>query len=136
MEDYTINPVSENHLASLKGVTILVADDEDSSFRSAARILSNYEMKIIRACNGKEAFDIFTSNKDIKLILMDIKMPVMNGIVATKMIRTVDNQIPIVAISAFAMPGDRKIFQEAGCNEYLQKPLREDSLIKLIKSLV
>lgn len=121
---------------TLKGIRILVAEDEDSSFRVVDKIFSEQEIQSIRAINGKEAVEIIESNPDIKLVLMDIKMPVMNGIEATRIIKKIKPDMPVIATSAFAMPGDRQIFKEAGCNDYISKPVKAEVLLTLIKRYI
>jgi CheY-like chemotaxis protein len=86
--------------------------------------------------NGKEAVDIVSSNTGIQLVLMDIKMPVMNGIQATKEIKQIRPELPVIATSAFAMPGDKQIFKDAGCEDYLSKPVKADLLISLIRKYI
>lgn len=110
----------------------MVAEDEDSSFRVIDRILYEYGIETIRAVNGKEAIDLAQSVTGLRLVFMDIKMPVMNGIQATRIIKKNYPQLPVIATTAFAMPGDQQIFKEAGCDDYLSKPLKENQLINLI----
>ncbi len=136
MEEVSGNMLPDKQPATLAGLSILVADDEDSSFRAAERILNSFGVSIVRARNGKEAVEVYSSNESIGLIIMDIKMPVMNGIEATRLIRSINNNVPVIAISAFAMPGDRKVYHDAGCNDYIQKPLREETLIAAIMNLI
>jgi CheY-like chemotaxis protein len=85
--------------------------------------------------NGAEAVEKCQQHPEIDLILMDIKMPVMNGIEATKQIRKFKPDIPIIAITAYAQTGDEHRIIEAGCNDYLAKPLRKDRLIKLLNEV-
>lgn len=120
----------------LAGIKILVAEDEDSSYKIINKIFSEHDIDILRAVNGKEAVDIVSSNPNIQLVLMDIKMPVMNGIQATKEIKQIRPELPVIATSAFAMPGDKQIFKDAGCEDYLSKPVKADLLISLIRRYV
>lgn len=119
--------------ATLTGIKILVAEDEDSSYRVIDKIFNEHEISILRAVNGKEAVDIVSSNMNIHLVLMDIKMPVMNGIQATKEIKQIRPELPVIATSAFAMPGDKQVFKDAGCEDYIPKPVKADLLISIIK---
>ena len=84
--------------------------------------------------NGQEAIDICSSNPDIDLVLMDIKMPIINGYQATKKIREFNKDVIIIAQSAFAMPEDVKNAYDAGCNEHIAKPVRTENLINLLSS--
>lgn len=117
----------------LTGVKILVAEDEDSSYRVIDKIFNEHAINILRAVNGKEAVDIVSSNPGIHLVLMDIKMPVMNGIQATKAIKHIRPELPVIATSAFAMPGDKQVFKDAGCEDYIPKPVKADLLMGLIR---
>lgn len=112
--------------------TILVAEDDESNYLYLKTILDTIGFPHIHAANGSEAIEKCQQNPEINLILMDIKMPVMNGIEATKQIRKFKPDIPIIAITAYAQTGDEHLFIEAGCNDYLAKPLRKDRLIKLL----
>lgn len=117
-----------------KDLTVLVAEDDDVSYNLIRTILKNQNLKIIRARNGKEAIDIYKKRKDqVSFILMDIKMPVLDGIEATKAIRTFDKDIPIIAQTAFALSGDKDLALQAGCNHYLAKPLKRQDLLSGIK---
>lgn len=121
---------------SLLGIKVLVAEDEDSGFRVLERILNNEGIEAIRAVNGQEAVNIAISDKSIHLIIMDIKMPVLNGVEATRIIHKAIPELPIIATSAFAMPGDRKVFIEAGCVDYIPKPIKSEVLLSLIKCYI
>lgn len=133
MEENPKSP-SNNHESTrnFKGIKILVAEDEDSSFKVIDRILNEYGIDTIRAVNGKEAVDLVLTIPDIRLVFMDIKMPVMNGIEATRIIKKHNSLLPVIATTAFAMPGDRQVFKEAGCDDYLSKPLKVDLLFDIV----
>jgi two-component system cell cycle response regulator DivK len=109
------------------GKTLLVAEDENSNFRYIEVLLKRTKIKILRATNGREAIDIFKSNP-IDLILMDIKMPVMDGLEATLEIKRICKEIPIIAQTAYAMQNDEKICKDAGCDDYISKPILQDRL--------
>ena len=113
------------------GKTILIAEDEESNFKYLEMILKKSKLKIIHAVNGIEMFNAFQKNH-IDLILMDIKMPEMDGLEATRRIRKLDQDIPIIAQTAFAMENDEKISIQAGCNDYISKPIMKQKLIKII----
>ncbi len=114
------------------GIKILVAEDEDSSFKVIDRILNEYGIDTIRAINGKEAVDLVSISPGIRLVFMDIKMPVMNGIQATITIKKHNPVLPVIATTAFAMPGDKQVFKEAGCDDYLSKPIKEENIFSLL----
>ncbi len=113
---------------------ILVAEDEDANYTYIEKLLSRAGFSLIRANNGYEAVEYARSNDDISLVLMDMKMPVMNGMEATKEIKMIKPSLPIIATTAFAISGDRETFLDAGCDDYLPKPLRAETLIGLIRN--
>jgi len=87
----------------------------------------------IHAINGAEAVDHCRQNPEISIVLMDMKMPVMNGVEATRLIREFKPDLPIIAITAYAMTGDERRFMEAGGNEYIAKPINKDKLLVVLK---
>jgi len=111
--------------------TILIAEDEESNFRFLEMLLSKTEVKLLHAENGKIAIEMYQKN-EIDLILMDIKMPVMDGLEATRRIKNIDNEIPIIAQTAFAMTEDRTLSLNAGCIDYLSKPIKSKALISTL----
>jgi CheY-like chemotaxis protein len=90
------------------------------------------ECEIIHCYNGQEVVDFCRTNPDINLILMDIRMPVLNGYEATSEIRKFNNKIVIIAQTAFALSGDKEKAIAAGCNDYLSKPIKKADLISAI----
>lgn len=119
--------------AKTKSNLILVAEDDDISFALIEILLSKGGNKIIRASTGKEAVEIFKDTPDISLILMDLKMPVMDGYDATKEIRKMNKDVPIIAQTAYALAGDDKKALEVGCDDYISKPIKKEYLIKKVE---
>lgn len=119
-----------------KKITFLIVDDEPVSDAYLTAVVDNYSNKIFHASNGKEAVEIFNKNPDIDIILMDMKMPVMNGYEATKEIRKFNKDVIIIAQTAYALLGDRKLALDAGCNDYISKPADKDDLIQLIEKYI
>lgn len=115
-----------------KKLKILVAEDEKFAFEYLEIILEDISSKVLHAKNGIEAVTITKENTDLDLILMDIKMPHMNGFEATKAIRKFNKKAIIIAQTAFAFPDDRKKALEAGCNEYISKPIVLDKLKEVL----
>ena len=113
---------------------ILVAEDNDSNFILMTYILKKY-YAYERAKNGKEAVDLVNSNT-YDLVLMDIKMPVMDGLEATKAIRENHPDLPIIALTANAFDSDRQLALDAGCNDFLSKPVSSDLCIKTIRQFI
>lgn len=115
-----------------KNTTILVAEDEIYNLLYINELFSKTSYKIIEASNGKEAVEIVQSNPEIDLVLMDIKMPVMNGKEAMKEIKKLKPDLPVIALSAFAMESDKEIALSTGFDSYLSKPLDKKLLFDLI----
>ncbi|PKP21433.1 MAG: hypothetical protein CVU05_06770 [Bacteroidetes bacterium HGW-Bacteroidetes-21] len=111
---------------------ILIVEDEESSRLLSSEIVSEITSDIIHASTGKEAIDVYKAHPDIDVILMDIKLPVMDGYKATEQIRLMDQKVVIIALTAFAMKGDREKAIKAGCNDYLSKPISSDDLLNTI----
>lgn len=112
--------------------TILIAEDEDYNFIFLKELLSKTFVNIEYACNGREAVEACRKKPIISLVLMDIKMPVLDGYEATKQIKEFRTDLPIIAQTAYAMHGDKEKALNAGCNEYLTKPIQKNQLIRLI----
>ncbi|MEE9400872.1 MAG: response regulator [Dehalococcoidia bacterium] len=113
------------------GGTILIVDDEESIRDILCRKLQSQGYNCVAAADSNEAlWKAFM--QDFDLVLMDIRMPVMNGLMATKKIRSIDKKIPIVAQTAYAMEEDKNLSIEAGCNDHLPKPLSRNKLLKII----
>ena len=119
------------------GKTILIAEDEEVNFIYLQTALSGTNVNVLRACNGQDAVDIAKVNPNIDLILMDIKMPKMNGIEATRAIKSFRSDIIIIAQTAFAMEEDRKNCFTVGVDDFIAKPVRYkllfDTLDKYLK---
>lgn len=107
---------------------ILVAEDNDSNYALLIHMLKDYDLT--RATNGVEAVD-GVRNGNYDFVLMDLKMPVMGGLEATRKIREFDTEIPIVALTANAFDSDRASAMEAGCNAFLTKPVKKKQLLEL-----
>ena len=122
----------ENTSEELPKHKILVAEDELSNFLFLEAILKKHKIAIDHAQNGKEAVKMALKN-DYDLILMDIKMPEMDGIEASKIIRSTGEKTPIVAQSAFASEAKRNEASEAGINDYITKPIDPNELMQKIK---
>ena len=113
-------------------IKILVAEDTDSNYDLVRVILEQYQLS--RALNGYEAV-ILAKENDYDLILMDIRMPLMDGFEATREIRKLEKDVPIVALSANTFDTDKIAAYEAGCDAYLEKPMRKQEIIEMINNL-
>jgi PAS domain S-box-containing protein len=123
---------SENAVFEKRTLTILVVEDDETSSLYLSSILENEAENIKTARNGLEAVEICKINSDLDIVLMDIKMPGMNGLEATRQIRQFNKELIIIAQTAHAMAGDREKALEAGCNDYITKPIDEKRLLELI----
>ncbi len=111
---------------------ILVAEDEEYNMMYINELFSKTSYKIIEANNGQEAVDLATKHPEINLILMDIKMPIKNGQEAMKEIKKLRPQLPIVALSAFAMESDIENAKKNGFDSYLTKPINKKLLFEVV----
>lgn len=103
--------------------TILVAEDEDFNFMLLEQILSGLNITLIRVMNGAEAVVMCKSNPDIDMVIMDVKMPVMDGYEATRLIKEVCPELPVMIQTAYSRESDKIKAFECGCDEYISKPL-------------
>jgi CheY-like chemotaxis protein len=112
--------------------TILVAEDEETNFVYLHTVLEKTKINILRAKNGKEAVELVKITPSVDLILMDIKMPVMNGLEATRSIKSIRKDIPVIAQTAFAMEEDQMNCSAVGCDDFMAKPIRYKVLLEMI----
>lgn len=127
---------------SLEGICVLLVEDNDLNMEIAQFMLENQGMEVITAWNGLEAVDTFNRSElyQIGVILMDVMMPVMDGLQAARIIRTLEREdaktVPILALTANAFEEDVKQSKEAGMNEHLSKPLKEKEMLSAIMNCV
>lgn len=119
-----------------KSQTILIAEDEDYNFLLLQELLSILGVQIIRAKNGKEAVEICMSNTPIHLILMDIKMPEMDGYEATRRIKELRPNVTIIAQSAYTIESEKARALANGCSDFISKPFRQDTLLTKVKEVM
>jgi len=124
--------VSERPTNHMK--TILVAEDEDSNYE-LVKIVLQKRYRLIRAHNGIEAVQ-FNEDEHPDMILMDIRMPGMNGLDATRIIKEVSHDTPVVALSAYAFDENIREAKAAGCDEFMAKPFMVENLIEVVKKYV
>lgn len=117
----------------LQQLTVLVAEDDEVGRLFLSTILEKRCKKVLFVTNGLEAVNTFNENPGIDLILMDIRMPLLDGYKATQKIRETNQNVVIVAQTAYAMAGDKEKALEAGCNDYITKPLNRKLLMDLIE---
>ena len=113
---------------------ILIAEDNDSNYILMTYILKKF-YQFERAKNGKEAVEM-AGKGGFDVVLMDIKMPIMDGLEATKAIKEKNPDLPIIALTANAFDSDRQLALEAGCDDFLSKPVSSELCLKTIKKFV
>ena len=113
---------------------ILIAEDNDSNFVLMSYILKKH-YQFERAKNGQEAVEMVDKNQ-YDIVLMDIKMPVMNGLEATKAIKEKHPDLPILALTANAFDSDRQLAMDTGCNDFLSKPVSSEECLETIKRYI
>lgn len=125
---------SEN---ALQGKRILVAEDNILNTLVASTVLQNYGAVVVTAANGQEAINVLSSQNNIHAVLMDVEMPVMDGIEATHIIRKIISAtLPVIALTANVMPEDKEKLLAAGMNDFISKPFAESDLIgALLRSI-
>jgi len=124
--------MAETENFTLKGKKILIVEDEESNYDLLRIILKKYKPEIVWAQDGGQAIKRF-KEQSFDLILMDLQLPVINGLEATREIKKIDSDIPVIAQTAYAMTEDRQKALSAGCDDYIAKPMKRQHLIDLIQ---
>lgn len=117
-------------------LNLLIVEDDEVSAELLKYTLEGIFKEITFVDNGKVAIETCRDNPEIDLVLMDIKIPIINGYDATKEIRKFNKDVLIIAQTAYAMPGDREKAIEYGCNDYITKPINETLLLEIINKLL
>ncbi len=128
---YPMNQKERNWTSKI----ILVAEDVESNFLYLEEVIGKTGAKVLWAKNGQEAIDVFNNN-NVDLILMDIQMPKMNGFEATKIIKKLNPMIPVISQTAYAMSEDRVKSLDAGCDDYISKPISSQKLLDLLSTYI
>jgi PAS domain S-box-containing protein len=115
------------------GKTILIAEDDEINFLVVKKSLEPYNFNLVRALNGKEAINICRSNNEINLVLLDLKMPGMDGLEAMRLIKQFRSNLPFIALTAYAFESDKKNAIESGCSDYITKPFSKKDLIEVVR---
>lgn len=111
---------------------ILIVEDDEIATIYLTEIVENFSREILYATNGLKGIEYFKNHSDIDLILMDIKLPDLNGYEVTKQIRHTNKKVIIIAQTAYAMSSDRIKAIDAGCNDYVSKPVSQQKLLQTI----
>ncbi len=127
-EDYSI----ADSLQKKRNSTLMIVEDDEISTLFLAQLLESYYENILFATTGKQAVELMKKNK-VDIILMDLKLPEMDGFEATKAIRKIDKNVIIIAQTAFALKNSRENAIDAGCNDYISKPIKSEKLIGMIR---
>lgn len=135
-EKSEINYPPINKTNKIAEKNILIVEDDTSSYKFLKLLMEKFGYKTLWAENGKLAVEICKKNQDIDLVLMDINMPIMDGFEATKEIKKLNPNLPIIAQTAYAMDGDKDKILKAGCDEYISKPIRRELLFEKIEKLL
>jgi len=120
----------------LTGKCFLVVEDVDTNYFYISSLLGKLNGRVIRATDGIKAIDMCRKDPSINVVLMDIELPVMDGYTATREIKKFRPELPVIAQTAFAMMGERERSQEAGCDDYISKPIRKEILLEVISRFI
>jgi CheY-like chemotaxis protein len=120
---------------ALKGRKVLIVDDDARNIFALSIVLENREMEVLSATNGRQAIETVQDTQDLSAVLMDIMMPEMDGYQTMREIRKIPQfrTLPILALTAKAMKGDREKCLEAGASDYIAKPVNTDELLSLLR---
>jgi CheY-like chemotaxis protein len=126
--------MKSDRIPNLTGTTVLIAEDEKNNYKLLEKILAKTEARLLWAVNGQKAIELIENEENLGrvIVLMDIKMPVINGIEASKKIKEINQYIPVIAVTAYAQVGDKSKLLEMGFDEYIPKPIEPDRLYKLL----
>src|SRR5207302_9404600 len=121
-----------------RGREVLVVDDDNSNIFAINILVERHSMQMITASNGQEAIKLVESTEDLSLVLMDVMMPEMDGYETMRRIRSKHQfrQLPIIALTAKAMKGDREKCLEAGASDYVAKPVNTEQLLSMVRTWV
>lgn len=121
-------------VSPVKPITILVAEDDNINFLLIQKMLRMQQHVILRARDGQEAVDICQENPNLDLVLMDIKMPVLDGYQALQQVRLMRPDLPVIAQTAYASAEDEKKIMAFGFNAYISKPINKEKLVEIIET--
>lgn len=125
--------VVEPNVIPVQTPVILIAEDDEANLMYLKAVLRKTKITVIPAFNGKTAIEQCRDHPEISLVLMDLKMPVIDGFEATREIKLFRKELPVIAVTAFAMSGDKKQALEAGCDDYIAKPITRELLLEKLK---
>ena len=119
----------------MAGKKVLIVDDDARNVLALSAVLDQHRLEVMLAEDGKTALEILQTTPDIDFVLMDIMMPNMDGYETTRRLRRLPQlkDLPVIALTAKAMKGDREKCLEAGCSDYIAKPVNSDQLLSLLR---
>ena len=117
-------------------ITFLVVEDVDNNFEYVNTLLMRTKAKVIRALEGNEAIEIFMQHPEIDIVLMDIQLPGMDGIEATREIKKIRPEIPVLGQTAYALKSDIELMQQSQLDDFVTKPVRPNDLLIFISKYV
>jgi len=132
IDDINNEPETDEGKGILSNKTILIVEDIEDNYTLIKTYLYTKSLEIIRANNGVEAVNICTNRENIHLVLMDLRMPEMDGFEATKRIKDLRPFLPVIAQSAYNNEKDKIDAKTAGCDDYLTKPINKKELLKKV----
>lgn len=128
-----VNTRDENSTElNLRGKKILIAEDEISNYLFLEAVLNKQGCHLVHALNGKEALEIYSQDPTFDIIIMDLQMPVMDGFEATFKIKAIRQDVPIVAYSAYVLDNEKQKALQAGCVDFLSKPVRKEKILAVL----
>jgi CheY-like chemotaxis protein len=113
--------------------SVLIVEDDQASYMFLNEILNSMDIRVVHVTNGRDAIDFIKNNSDINIVLMDIRLPIMDGYDATLAIKKLYPKIPVIAQTSYAMPGDKEKAMSVGCDDYMTKPIDPHKLAEILK---
>lgn len=129
--DRVPSPHQQQH-KDIKEAVVLIVEDEPGIRQLLKTILKRHVKQIFEANNGQAGVDLCREHPEITVVLMDIKMPVMSGLEATRLIKSFHKELPVIVVTAFALAEDKAAAMNAGCDDFLVKPFKADDLLRKI----
>ncbi len=134
--EYREHKTEEKKDLQAQGKVVLIAEDDDTNYLYLEAALVKGKLNLLRAFNGIQAVEMCKENPEIQLVLMDIKMPLMNGYDATCLIKQNRPDLPIIVQTAYAMIEERNMAFAAGCDDYIAKPIRKTELVEMVMKYI
>ena len=137
-DDPPVSEARDSLTARLRGRKVLLVDDDPHSLFAVTSLLERYGLRVLPAQGAVECFELLGKNPEVELVLMDVMMPGIDGLEATRRIRRGPEHaaLPIVALTAKALPGDRETCLEAGCSDFATKPVAPETLVALMSKWI